>query len=259
MFHLHKEHWKRNGLEALKKKQAGVWNVQTGDNIIAYVTKSGSDKSAEVHCQLLRGWQVQVMWLKASTFAEIQVGGHPPYSPDPSPCDYAIFGPLKKALRGKRFTSNNDVKPMCGTSSQRSPRNFTRQPFTTLCCSGTNASTTRANTSDIQVLVSVPRPPAYFSFLMSLINIIIEIYITSELIWIYRWNQLLQRVKTRKFLTLCSINLNIAFISDKGNVQPVFNLKPCVMKHLWYDMLTAHKFFLLSLPNHILVSCRSGP
>ena len=51
---------------------------------------------------------------------------------------------------------------MCRTGSQCSPRNFTRQPFTTLCCSGTSASTARANASDIQVLVSVPRPPARF-------------------------------------------------------------------------------------------------
>ena len=35
---------------AFKKKRAGVWNVQTGDNIVAYVTKSDSDKSVEVHC-----------------------------------------------------------------------------------------------------------------------------------------------------------------------------------------------------------------
>ena len=27
-----------------------------------------------------------------------------------SPCDYAIFGPLKEALSGKRFTSDDDVK-----------------------------------------------------------------------------------------------------------------------------------------------------
>ena len=52
----------------------------------------------------------------------------------------------------------------CRTGSQRSPGNFTRQPFTALCRSGTSASTARANTSDIQVLVSVPRPPAH-SFL----------------------------------------------------------------------------------------------
>ena len=36
--------------------------------------------------------------------------GHPPYRPDIPPCDYAIFGPLKKALRGKLFTSDDDVK-----------------------------------------------------------------------------------------------------------------------------------------------------
>ena len=35
---------------------------------------------------------------------------HPPYSPELSPCDYAIFDPLKKALRGKRFAFDNDVK-----------------------------------------------------------------------------------------------------------------------------------------------------
>ena len=29
--------------------------MQTGDNIVACVTKSGSDKSAEVHCPPLKG------------------------------------------------------------------------------------------------------------------------------------------------------------------------------------------------------------
>ena len=50
----------------------------------------------------------------------------------------------------------------CGTGSKHSPGDFTRQPFTTLCRSGSSASTARANTSDIQILVSVPRPPARF-------------------------------------------------------------------------------------------------
>ena len=36
--------------------------------------------------------------------------GHPPYSPDLSPCDYVIFSTLKKSLRGKRFTSDDGVK-----------------------------------------------------------------------------------------------------------------------------------------------------
>ena len=35
---------------------------------------------------------------------------HPAYSPDLSPCDYHIFGPLKKSLMGQRFHSDDDVK-----------------------------------------------------------------------------------------------------------------------------------------------------
>ena len=39
------------------------------------------------------------------------------------------------------------------------------------------------------------------------------------------------------FFTLCSINLNMASISGMGNVQPVFNLDPFVMKRLWCDIV----------------------
>ena len=44
-----------------------------------------------------------------STPAEIQVGGSrsPSIQSNLSPCDYAIFSPLKKALKGKRFTSDH--------------------------------------------------------------------------------------------------------------------------------------------------------
>lgn len=35
---------------------------------------------------------------------------HPPYSPDLSPCDFHIFGPLKKALKGQRFQSDAEVQ-----------------------------------------------------------------------------------------------------------------------------------------------------
>jgi len=34
---------------------------------------------------------------------------HPPYSPDLAPSDYHIFGPLKEALRGRRFASDEEV------------------------------------------------------------------------------------------------------------------------------------------------------
>lgn len=35
---------------------------------------------------------------------------HPPYSPDLAPSDYHLFGPIKNALRGRRFSSDEDVQ-----------------------------------------------------------------------------------------------------------------------------------------------------
>ena len=33
---------------------------------------------------------------------------------------------------------------------------------------------------------------------------------------------------------------DMASISGKGNVQLVFNLDPCVMKHLWFDNVVSN-------------------
>jgi [histone H3]-lysine36 N-dimethyltransferase SETMAR len=35
---------------------------------------------------------------------------HPPYSPDLAPSDYYLFPKMKKELRGKKFTSDEEVK-----------------------------------------------------------------------------------------------------------------------------------------------------
>jgi histone-lysine N-methyltransferase SETMAR len=35
---------------------------------------------------------------------------HTPYSPDLSPCDYHMFGPLKKTLKGRQFISDEAVR-----------------------------------------------------------------------------------------------------------------------------------------------------
>jgi len=35
---------------------------------------------------------------------------HPPYSPDLSPCDFHMFGPLKEALAGGRFNDHAAVE-----------------------------------------------------------------------------------------------------------------------------------------------------
>jgi len=34
----------------------------------------------------------------------------PPLSLDLSPCDFHVFGPLKEALKGRRFTDNDEVR-----------------------------------------------------------------------------------------------------------------------------------------------------
>ena len=49
---------------------------------------------------------------------------HPPYSPDLSPSDYHIFGPLKEALRGRRFASDEEVKEAVHTWLWEQPKSF---------------------------------------------------------------------------------------------------------------------------------------
>ena len=61
---------------------------------------------------------------------------------------------------------------------------------------------------------------------------------------------LLERVKT--WILLCSVNLNMAFISGTGNVQLIFSLDPRVMKHLWRyiadNSINSFFFFLRCSP-----------
>ena len=49
---------------------------------------------------------------------------HPPYSPDMSPCDFHIFGPLKRALQGKRFHSDDGVKEAVQDFLRNQPQSF---------------------------------------------------------------------------------------------------------------------------------------
>ncbi|GFW88688.1 uncharacterized protein TNCV_2833491 [Trichonephila clavipes] len=51
-----------------------------------------------VACQTL-SWQIY--W---------DVLEHLPYSPDFSPCEYSIFGPLQNSLKGWRFPDDNEVQ-----------------------------------------------------------------------------------------------------------------------------------------------------
>lgn len=49
---------------------------------------------------------------------------HPAYSPDLSPCDFHLFGPLKKALKGQRFHTDADVMNAVNTWFSEQPQSF---------------------------------------------------------------------------------------------------------------------------------------
>ena len=48
-----------------------------------------------------------VEWLQKYNWEILE---HPAYSPDLAPSDYHLFGPLKRELSGKRFTTNSELK-----------------------------------------------------------------------------------------------------------------------------------------------------
>ena len=49
---------------------------------------------------------------------------HPPYSPDLVPSEYHLFGLLKEALRGRRFTSDEEVKEAVHAWLAAQPKTF---------------------------------------------------------------------------------------------------------------------------------------
>ena len=53
-----------------------------------------------------------------------EVLAHPPYSPDLAPSDYHLFGPLKEALRGHQFTSDQELKEAVHAWLATQPKTF---------------------------------------------------------------------------------------------------------------------------------------
>ena len=49
---------------------------------------------------------------------------HPPHSPDLSPCNYNMFGPLKEALGGQRFDDDEQVENFGPNLLQTRPLSF---------------------------------------------------------------------------------------------------------------------------------------
>ena len=49
---------------------------------------------------------------------------HPAYSPDLAPSDYHLFGPLKNALRGRRFSTDKEVREVVHKWLRDQPKTF---------------------------------------------------------------------------------------------------------------------------------------
>ena len=49
---------------------------------------------------------------------------HPPYSPDLAPSDYFLFRVMKKFIRGKRFSSDEEVKEAVTTWFEEQSKDF---------------------------------------------------------------------------------------------------------------------------------------
>ncbi|KAG8236150.1 hypothetical protein J437_LFUL001583 [Ladona fulva] len=49
---------------------------------------------------------------------------HPPYTPDHSPCDFHIFGDLKKDIRGRRFHTDKEVLEWVKLWVRQQPTSF---------------------------------------------------------------------------------------------------------------------------------------
>ena len=53
-----------------------------------------------------------------------EVVPHPPYSPDLAPSDFWLFGPMKKALRGKRFYSLQQLATSVSKWARETPKEW---------------------------------------------------------------------------------------------------------------------------------------
>jgi len=70
---------------------------------------------------------------------------HPAYSPDLGPSDYHLFGPLKDALRGRRFTSDEGVKEAMHEWLAAQPKTFFLRAPRSFWNAGTSALQSTGN------------------------------------------------------------------------------------------------------------------
>ena len=70
---------------------------------------------------------------------KFEVMAHPPYSPDLAPSDYHLIGTLKEALKGRRFTSEQEVKEAVHAWLVAQPKTFCSEALGSSCNDGQSA------------------------------------------------------------------------------------------------------------------------
>ena len=55
---------------------------------------------------------------------KFEVLKHPPYSPDFTPSDFHLFGPMKEHLRGQKFADINEVMEAMQSWLKATPKSF---------------------------------------------------------------------------------------------------------------------------------------
>lgn len=69
--------------------------------------------------------------LSKNGFTEIN---HPPYSPDLAPCDYFLFKDLKKKLRGRKFSTDEEMKEAVTDHFDEQNKNYYYNGMMSLIC-----------------------------------------------------------------------------------------------------------------------------
>ena len=83
-----------------------------------------------------------------------EVRAHPLCSPDLAPSDYHLFGPLKEALRGRRFTSDQEVKETVHKWLAAQPKTLFSEGIRKLCNNGPSTLKTKGTMLKNDVNVS---------------------------------------------------------------------------------------------------------
>ena len=69
----------------------------------------------------------------ANTDLHFECLPHPPYSPDLAPSDFHMFGPLKEAMGGNKFHSDEDVRQAVHEWLRGLPKEFFSKGICALC------------------------------------------------------------------------------------------------------------------------------